>query len=527
MRKILLLLLLCLTLWGCSQTDGDKGTSNPKAFRILCSSENKDLEQLLLEFGESEKIEMEITYAGTIDIMHMLNQNPEAYDAVWPANSIWLYMLDNPSGIKYSKITSINPVVFGIRKDKADALGFTAADRTIYMEDIVTAINEGELKFIMPSATQTNSGASAFLGFINYLSGTSATGILTMDDLGNPQLRSQLRALLKGAVRTSGDEAVAGDIFLGGDYDAIINYEASLLKLNQEMAAQGMEPLYLVYPYDGVSLSDSPFAYVDNGSKDKEEQFHQVQDFLLSAETQKSLLATGRRTEYGGLIMEGDSSLFQASWGIKTDEYLSPIRYPSSEVIREALYLYQNELKRPSCIVFCLDYSGSMEGEGYEGLAEAMEFILDYSQAAEYFLQFSPYDSIYVLPFSGQVEDVFYTGNGTDTDWIRQKIEQNLVGGGTNIYLPVIEALEILQDYDPDEYTRSIVLMTDGQSEEYSRDRMMQYYDDYGQEIPIFSIMFGEADESQLQVLAQRSNGLVVDGAENLLEAFKAIRGYN
>ena len=90
--------------------------------------------------------------------MSKLN-NGEKYDAVWCSNSIWLYMLDSKIKTTNSKSTSINPVVFGIKKSKAEELGFIGKD--VYMKDILEAINQGKLKFNMSSPTQTNTGATA------------------------------------------------------------------------------------------------------------------------------------------------------------------------------------------------------------------------------------------------------------------------------------------------------------------------------------------------------------------------------
>ena len=66
--------------------------------------------------------------------MEKLN-NGENYDAVWCSNSIWLYMLNDDISIKNSKSTSINPVVFGIEKSKAQELGFIGKE--VYTKDIL------------------------------------------------------------------------------------------------------------------------------------------------------------------------------------------------------------------------------------------------------------------------------------------------------------------------------------------------------------------------------------------------------
>ena len=39
--------------------------------------------------------------------------------------------------------------------------------------------------------------------------------------------------------------------------------------------------------------------------------------------------------------------------------------------------------------------------------------------------------------------------------------------------------------------------------------------------------MFGDADEEQLQELAQYTNARVFDGREDLTAAFRSVKGYN
>ena len=34
--------------------------------------------------------------------------------------------------------------------------------------------------------------------------------------------------------------------------------------MNKKLVSEGKEPLYAIYPVDGVSISDSPFGYIDN-----------------------------------------------------------------------------------------------------------------------------------------------------------------------------------------------------------------------------------------------------------------------
>lgn len=54
----------------------------------------------------------------------------------------------------------------------------------------------------MTSATQSNSGASAYIGFLYAFSGK--TDVLTMTDLENTELQNNITDLLSGIDRSSG-----------------------------------------------------------------------------------------------------------------------------------------------------------------------------------------------------------------------------------------------------------------------------------------------------------------------------------
>jgi len=219
--------------------------NNSGDFKIISSTENKDLEPIIQNFARQNNIELDVEYAGTIDIMDRLNSN-ETYDAVWTSNSIWLYMLNNSSKVKNSKSTSINPVVFGIKKSKANELGFVGKD--VYTKDILSAIKSKKLKFSMSSATQTNTGATAYLGFVSTLAGNPE--ILKEDDLKSDKLKNNLKELFAGVTRSSGSDEFLEEMFLKGDYEAVVTYETSLININKKLEQQGKEPLYIIYAKD-------------------------------------------------------------------------------------------------------------------------------------------------------------------------------------------------------------------------------------------------------------------------------------
>ena len=496
-------------------------TFTKNTFNIIASQENKDLEEVIQNYAKTKKYNVNIEYAGTLDIMDKLNSG-EKYDAVWISNSIWLYMLDSNVKVSNSKYTSINPIVFGIKKSKAKELGFT--DKTVKTKDIVNAISNGKLKFSMSNPTSTNSGASAYLGFLYTLAGNPE--VLKKENLQNEKLTKNLTTLFTGLERSSGSEDFLEELFLNGNYEAVVTYESSIININKKLQQQGKETLYAIYPVDGVSISDSPFAYIDNKDESAKEIFLDLQSYILSNEGQKLLQEKGRRTWYGGVNSNVDKSIFNPDWGIDTTKYISPVKYPSTEVIKLALNLYQTELRKPVHVVFCLDYSGSMIGTGYRELMNAMNYILS-DEAASDFLQFSKKDKIDIIPFNATVMKSYSTDNGAETEQLLKNIKKILPNGTTALYPAVIEALMKLNQEDMEKYNVSIIAMTDGQANVGTFSELKTMYNRNGKSIPIYSIMFESAMERQLQDMATLSNGKVFDGKKDLKKAFKEVRGYN
>ena len=277
----------------------------------------------------------------------------------------------------------------------------------------------------------------------------------------------------------------------------------------------------------GVSISDSPFAYIDNSDDTKLEMFTKLQSYILSDEGQQELLKTGRRVWYGGINENADKSIFNKEWGIDTSKYLVPVKYPSTAVIKKALALYQTELRKPVSMVFCLDYSGSMSGKGKSQLVDAMEFILTEEKASQNLLQFSNKDKIIIIAFDDSILNTWQTENGTNTEALINNVKDQKIGGMTNIYLPSSKALQMLSTEDLDKYNASIVLMTDGASNTGSIRELKNVYEGIGKDIPIYSIMFGDASSDQLEDVAKLTNAKVFDGRTDLLGAFKQVRGYN
>ena len=495
---------------------------NDKTFKIISSKENEQLEEIVKKYANKKHYKIEIKYADTLDIMSELNSGSK-YDAVWASNSIWLYMLDSKKvSVTNSKSTSINPVIFAIQKKKAEELGLTKEN--IYTKDIVEAIKTKKLKFNMANPTSTNTGASAYLGILSVLAGSPE--VLTEHHLNNNDLKENIKSFFNGLERQSGSEDFLEKLYLNGDYEAVVTYESSIININKELVKQGKDPLYAIYPIDGVSISDSPFAYIDNKNENKKEIFEDIQKYLLSDEGQEKLLKYGRRTWYGGTNNDAPKDIFNPEWGIDTTRYITPIKYPSTDVIKKALSLYQVELRKPIHVVFALDYSGSMWGEGIKQLRSAMNYILTDAAAAD-LLQFTNKDKIDVITFSSDVSDAWKTEDGTKTGDILEKINKTEPGGSTALYPAAIKAISLLTEEDQTKYNVSVILMTDGEGNVGKYKDLEKQYKKINKDIPIYSITFGSASQHQLNEIANLTNAKVFDGKTNLIEAFKEVRGYN
>lgn len=497
----------------------------PAPLRLLLSDDLRALEPVLAAYAAANPgaPRVEASYEGVADIQAILRGADCPYDAVWLSNSIPLSMLSGGQRVTNSRFTAVSPVVFAVRQGKAEELNLTGE---LSVSDIVAAVKSGRLSFVLPSVTQTNSGLSAYLGILSALSGKPL--VLTPEHLENEALRADLEALFSGVERSSGSDDYVADLVKNYGYDCIVASEASVIRLNQELAAAGKETMRLLYPADGVTMADAPLAYINQGNSAKQEAFLALQNYVLSPAGQEKLAGLGMRTDIGGLIAPEHYAIFREEWGIRHDAYINTIVYPSTAFIRQALTLYQELFRKPSFTVFCLDYSGSMTGEGHSQLLQAMEQILDPVKAGEQFLQFTPRDRVALVLFDDGIIDVL-VGHGGQTAELLERLREYTPLGGTMLHKALLECLAQFTGADLSAYTPSIVAMTDGEASQdvFNQRSLTREYEDRQAGIPIFCIMFGNASNRQLLPLARLSQGQVFDGRENLEKAFRTVRGYN
>ncbi len=525
-------LLLSLALVAC----GKKEAGPARTLTIVAGSESRQIEPIIQEFAKSEDFAVRMTYSGSVEMMLDLQAENFPYDAVLPANSMWI-RLGDAERHRVTDEASImrSPVVLGVKRSKAEALGWVG--REVRVADILQAVRAGDLQFAMTSATQSNSGASAYMGLLYALAGGPT--VLTSEHLAEPGLRNRVQTLLAGVDRGSGSSGWLKDLYLrkSKDLDAMFNYEAMIIAASRELEDSGREPLYVIYPADGLAIADSTLGFVKRpDNAEKREFFQKLRDHLLTPDVQEEILETGFRTGLIGMNPEkADKNVFNPDWGIDLTRIISPIPWPPADVIHECLTLYQTVFRKPSFTVYLLDISGSMEGEGIQQLKAAMTAIMDQEQARQFFLQASGRDVTAVIPFFDKVGAGWQVQGNRPEDMAKlMGFVNNLrAGGGTNIYLPVMSALDLFQKQGDSlsEYLPAVLLMTDGQSQDGNLFDLQRHWREMNANFdlpPIFAITFGDADERQLRELTEYSDGRVFDGKKDGLEqAFRKVKGYN
>lgn len=500
---------------------------------IASGSENKEVADAIQKAVDDSGVAVTMHYMGSLDIMSALENGGDDYDAVWPASSMWISMGDTKHIVKDATSTSTTPIVFGITESKAKQLGWANADGTtkpVKTADILDAVSQGRLTFSMTSATQSNSGASAYLAFMTALTGRDEP--LSAADLNDTQLTDQVTKLLKGVDRSSGSSDWLKDMVVANPnrFNAMVNYESLVIQANKTLTNEGHDPLLAVYPADGIAVSDSPLGYVDRG-QNLDAAFGKFQQALASKDAKLLFERAGRRTGLGGtLAYASDGQVkqsFRAEWGINTGaDALKTIALPSAGVINQALDVYQTKLRKPSYTIWVVDYSGSMSGSGKDGVVGGLKAALDPTQAKQSHIDPADGDVNILIPFSSSAETPTRV-KGTSTGELLSRAENTDATGGTNIYDGLLSALDQLPE-DTSDYTTAIVLMTDGQSDDGDKSYFTQEYRSRGKDVPVFSIMFGDADPDQLNELAKLSNAKVFDGRDgDLASVFRQVKGFN
>jgi Ca-activated chloride channel homolog len=535
---------------GCSDDASDSATPGVHSLKfagksvqlsIVAGSESKEIEDIIVTCGRQNKIEVNMHYSGSVEMMLTMKKKDFPHDAVLPASSIWLRLGDQEfHRVQEEASIMRSPVGLGVKKPLAAALGWI--DREIKVEDILEAVSSKRLNFAMTSATQSNSGFSSYIGMLIALAGNP--DVLTREHLAQTGLQSDIKNLLAGVNRGSGSSGWLMHTFVE-DYDrldAMFNYESMIIAANRSLVEQGKQPLYIIYPVDGLAVADSTLGFINkpdhSDNHKKKDAFIKLRDCLLSDKSQHQILKRGFRAGLIGMNPdEAPRDVYNPEWGIDLKRTISPIVWPDAAVTYEALTLYQTAFRKPSLTVFAIDCSGSMKGEGLQDLKDSLTNLFDPQMASQYLIQTGSADIIVLIPFDDSFlwsEPLVIEGNDRQkVNRLIQAVKSLQPRSKTNIYKPIGAAWRYFESLGLKiaNYLPSVILMTDGRSNVGSLDELMDFWRNLKPAFelpPVFCIMYGDASDDQLKELARSTYGRVFDGRHGgLNEAFRNAKGYN
>ncbi|WP_053718259.1 vWA domain-containing protein [Saccharothrix sp. NRRL B-16348] len=478
-------LVVSAVLSGCTP-----GTPEPVALTVLASSELADLAPVLDDLRRDTGVELKLDRRGTVRASDDLVAGVD-HDLAWLSTNRYLRL--KAADLPLSTSTMLSPLVLGVQAGKADAL------RDASWADVASRAAAGELRFGMADPRVSGSGMAALIGVATAAAGTGAA--LRAEDVTCDKLQGFLTGRVFGAPGAAevGDEYVKRQ----DEVDAVVAYESTVLSLNA--SGQLREPLEVVYPRDGIVLSDYPLMLL---KPDKRAAYDRVVAWLRSPSAQRVIMERTFRRPFDPQVE-------------RTEKLREPIGtalyFPGTQEVVDTLLAAYDRAGQAGRVVFVLDHSTSMAGARIAGLREAFATL----SRAGGFDRFRVGETVVLVRFAGTVleERSVVIGSAADLEGLATALTTaELSDSGTAIWSALDHAYRVVGD-------GTVVLMTDGENNAgMSADEFLTAWPD--PPARTYAIRFGEADPVELDRVARATGGRVVDaGSGSLLEAVKEIRG--
>jgi Ca-activated chloride channel family protein len=514
--------LAALAVAGCSRRE-EPAAAPPtaaevpagNAFSILAGSELKDLEAALTAAARAAGVELKLSYAGTLDIVERINAG-ERFHAILPANGAYPAIALATRPLAREKLF-YSRIALGIRPAKLAELGWDK--RPPGWGDVAQAAGSGRLRYAMTNAASSNTGMSALFAVASASAGKT-------EDLAAADVKeSVIKAFLAGQKLTAGSSGWLAEAFVRSprEVDAMVNYEAVILRTNQGLPAA--DRLVLVYPQDGMISADYPLMLL---AEDKREAYNKLVAALKAAPFQRDALGPAFLRPANPEVPPGPALPTQA---------VAELAFPNRlEVIDAVLAAYQAQWRRPATSIFVLDVSGSMKGKRMEAMREALKVLsgADTRTASARYSAFQSRERVALITFSNEVAAPVWVlfepeHLAAARNELQQRADRMRADGGTAIYAALDVAQQLAREEvqkHPDRFV-SIVLLTDGESNAGMRFEEFRQRYAGGAPARVFPILFGEASVLQMQEVARLTGGREFDGRKaQLAQVFREIRGY-
>ncbi len=462
------------------------GAPETATLTVLASTELADLGPVLADLRRDTGVELRMEHRGTVQASEELARGGTGHDLAWLSSNRYLKL--RGAAVPLSTSVMISPLVMGVKSGKVAAL------RGASWADIAQRTGEGTLRYVMADPRVAGSGLAALIGVATAAAGTGAA--LRPQDVRC----DKLQGFLAGRVASVPTEDPIEEYLRRQDeVDAVLTHESTVLSLNA--SGQAREPLEVVYPRDGIVLSDYPLMLL---KPDKRAAYDRVVAWLRAEPAQRAIMErTWRRPADPGLP--------------RVERLRAPVGtalyFPSSQQVVDALLAAHDRAGRGQRVVFVLDYSTSMAGERIAALRSAFASLSGFDR-------FHLGEVVTVVRFAGKVleERTVTVTEPADVDALLAVLASDDLRDGTAIWSALDHAYRLGTG-------GSVVLMTDGEN-----NTGMSAHEFVGAwpapAAPTYAIRFGEADPAELASVASATGGRVVEATEgSLTGAVEEIRG--
>ncbi|MFD0347011.1 extracellular solute-binding protein [Kitasatospora aburaviensis] len=513
------------------QSDAPAPTARAGVLRVLAGSELQDMAPVLEEAQKATGVTVQFAWTGSLDGAEAVSSGRAdgKYDAIWFPSNHYL-RLDEGAKAKLLSETPVmvSPVAVGVRASTLGELGWGDGSKVTWAQ-LADAASNGRLAYGMSDPSRSNSGFSALVAVASALSGADAA--LTEADV--QKATPALKQFFTGQKLTSGSSGWLAQAYTRaerGRVGALVNYESVLLSLNKTLPAD--QQLTVVRPVDGVVSANYPLTLLGSSAQRERDAFQKLTAYLLKDDVQKRISElTLRRPVAAG------AAAAPALPGDRRRE----LPFPGSRAVADGLLAsYQNELRRPSRTVYVLDTSGSMAGDRLASLKRALGGLTGADDTRGAAVPGPRGGHADLVRLQGEVDQDAHgaaerqpagSAAGAVGD---QRGRAAVVGGrrhgGVQLAAGGVPGDRAAAGRGGDDRFTSIVLMTDGESNEGATDKDFRaFYDGLPsaqKAVPVFPILFGDAAKGQLQGIAELTGGKLFDGTGSLDGAFEEIRGY-
>lgn len=530
MKKLWALILAALTAFvvtACADGDSGKGSGNgsasgtapsaPADLTIVAATELKDMQGLVDQAAHDLGFSIELRYpGGTLDNSQALNRGEfdGQVDATWFATNRYVNLIGASSKLASETKIATSPIAFGVWDEAAKRLGWDAKQPT--WADFAAAAESGNFRFGMTNPAASNSGFSALVSVATAIADTGEA--ISPADI--ERVSPTLTSLFQAQSLASGSSGWLADAFVAdpGRADGVINYESTLHQLRE----QG-QPIQVIVPRDGVISADYPLsALAQPAHPEAADRVRQLADWMLAH--QSDIAQTFRRPVGQASNVPGQIA----------SQQVIELPFPANQgVVDELIYAYNNQYRRPGTTTFVLDTSGSMAGQRLNSLQSIMRSLIDGSASTTTGdVSLRDNETVTLLSFAdrpNQPVTAQYNHNDPHSkESLARYVDQLQPSGGTAMYPALLDALSAI---DTSAGIPSIVLFSDGEANKGENFR--QFEEKYKtlpadkRNVPIFVILYGSANRSEMERLAKLTGGAVFDAMNGDLDAaFKEIRGY-